>query len=1155
VSSGFVEATLRPPPALRQWLGSLALRRARLPYHTPGLVPALGIALWLTRHWLFSSSLPAGTDMLGFVSRAQQNRSLGQALSLWNPAGWGARRALTMESLLGLLTSFTGDPVLTVKLAALAILLASGIFAYLLAWRIRPSRLGAATAGVLYMTSQQSLSHWTSGHVNVEVGIALTPLILLLWIEGVRAFSVARSCGLAVAAAAIVLARPDLLLYPLPFMVLYVFVRLAVVPGVRATLRNAALTSVSAAAATLLLSSYLIVPTLAGIRARWLTVESLFGLKQLAERSLSAYPSLLGFAREIGYLAFTGQQTWSSHPWLPFPLYAASASIIVLLAFAAPAFQRDDRLIYLACTAVLATLLGKGPHGPVGHPYLWLVSHVPILANLRDPNRWLIVQAVAYAVLAGVTVSWIANRLRPRALSLVATGALGSAALLPVAPTLSTGLRSITVSAAQRQLLARVAADPHQSLVASVPYDQTYRFIQQRGYRGWEHDLGSESAAFTNHAAVGDGGWNQQAADTVAFTSTLLRHRDPATVTLLGTLGVKYLLDFSYPASDPHLLTGGAGPFTQQRALAALPGLEPLEANRAGTLYQLSAFSPLVSLRPSIAVVLGGREGIAAFADLPSVDLRSWSVFTADDLLAEVGVDGLLSLARRADALVVADTTPNDLAVLASPPLASLPGITSDPGLDTKTQIVPSDASTRLGSLASQTASAAQSLRRSGATSFIVRQRQTLELWARVRSSSSAARLSFGIDGTRVRTLLPLTVVGGGFRWYLVARRTFAPGWHRLNVTVHNSAFGGSYELDQAKLIDATTRASLRSRFASLLDSRAERAIFADTPAQIQTPLSAGELESQALDVAPDPNTFWRVLEPDHVRATAQGGLLLALSPTRHLHTIVEHHFARALDWSGANHLLLRFRGTGTGATYRFVVDFNRVHHRSASLFFTDRRSGWQTASFAGVGIGSTAPERWSHVTAIRLATDDRTTSGLLEIGALRIATAPPRTIRLPVAPLPRTQVVNVAGKRLVVPPDATHLTVKLSPRQLLSGGRVVIGGALLRSGAPGQVHFARTGATSYRFTVASRRPGVLQFAQAYDPRWQVTIDGRSLKPTSGFGLVNTYLVPAGHYTGTIRFAGNGFEVLGAAISAGSLLLLAGVALLDRRRGQRKAER
>lgn len=1114
-------------------------------------MPIVALGLWLTRRWLLSAALPAGTDMLGFISRAGQNRSLQQAASLWNPASWGARRALTLESLLGLAVRVSGDPVLTVKLFSLAVLTASGVCAYALSWRLFGSRLAAATAGVLYMSSQGSLAHWASGHLNVEVGIALAPLVLLLWIENVERFRLARACCLAVSAAAIVVGRPDLLLYPIPFMVMYVVVRVAFVPGARRTLRNASLTALVSAGGTVVLSSYLIVPAAAGIRARWLTSQSLFDTRQLVDRSVGAYDSILGFAREIGYLAFTDQQTWTSHPWLPYAEYAACSTAVVILAYAALAIRRDDRVIFFAAAAVLAAFLGKGLRPPLGGPFLWAVTHVPVFGNLRDPNRWLIAEGLAYSVLAGLTVAWIQRR-RPwwHAVRFVLLPSLVCAALLPVAPTLVAGFRTVSVLPSQSRLMTAIASDPQPALVASVPFDQTYRFVEQRGYRGWEHDLGGESVVFTNHPVVGDGGWDQQAADTVAFTSTLLRRGDPAFTRILGSLGAKYLLDLNYPATDPHLLTDGEGPYSQQRSVAAMPGLSRVSSNSGGRLYRLNSFAPVVSFRPNIALVLGGRAGIAALADDPQIDLTTWAVFTADDVLEHEGVAELFRLARAADLVIVDNSTANDVAVLGSAPVATLPGITSDPGLDQRSQIVASDASIRLGSLASQSVAPALIGQRASSTTFSIRRARVLELWARVRSGPDAARLDFSIDGRRISSLTPLTAAGGGFRWYLVARTRVASGGHRLGVSASRSALGSSFEVDEARLVVPSVRRSLARRLQRLLNVSSARTLYAFSPAEIQRPISLQTLMTDSLAVTPNVSRFWRTLEPRRVkRASAGPDLELTLEPGRRFHTIVQHSFGRTLDWSGVDHLLLRFKGTGSGTQYRLLVDFNRSHEGSRALLFDDRRPGWQIAAFGVLEGNGNAQTPWSHVVSVRIATDDRNAAASLELGALGAARATGRPVAFRVAPVQTERRVKVGGERRTLPPGASVLRVALSRDEILSGtGALVYPTEKIEAAPTVPVGFERTGPTTYRFTVATPKRGILMLDQSYDPRWQAVVGGSRRAPISTFALADGYLLSGGTHAGTIGFSGEGAGALGVAMSAASLVGILSLAWFSRRR-------
>ena len=328
--------------------------------------------------------------MLGFISRAAVNAQGSTWLSGWSPDSLGAPRQLTLESLLGVMTKLTGDPIVTVKLFILTTLVASGIGAYWLTWRWYRTRLGAAIAGLLYITSQTSLAQTASGHLNVCVVVALAPVVLGLTVDGVESFSLRRACLLGVALALLVLARPDMALYLVPFAALYVPVRGLAERRLRESLRNGVLTAAVALGTALALSLYDLVPMLGGVRAEWVSSGGLFNLQEFNARSIPALGSLLGFAREIGYLAFTNRQTWLSHPWLSFGFYAALAAVPVAAAWGALALRRDARTLYLLCCVILGALAAKGMHQPLGGPYEWAALHIPFFANLRDPDRWLI---------------------------------------------------------------------------------------------------------------------------------------------------------------------------------------------------------------------------------------------------------------------------------------------------------------------------------------------------------------------------------------------------------------------------------------------------------------------------------------------------------------------------------------------------------------------------------------------------------------------------------------------------------------------------------------------------------------------------------------------------------------------------------------------
>src|SRR5205085_2310393 len=175
--------------------------------HAMPSIAMLAFCAWLTRRWIFTSGIPAGTDMLGFISRAGQNAPGLRALSIWNPNSFGGLRQFTLESGLGLMTKLTGDPVVTVKLALLATVLGTAFSCYFVSWRWFGRTSAALVAALLYVGSQESLAHMASGHLNVSVAIALAPLALYLWVRCVDDFSIETAALLTLTLSAMAFSR------------------------------------------------------------------------------------------------------------------------------------------------------------------------------------------------------------------------------------------------------------------------------------------------------------------------------------------------------------------------------------------------------------------------------------------------------------------------------------------------------------------------------------------------------------------------------------------------------------------------------------------------------------------------------------------------------------------------------------------------------------------------------------------------------------------------------------------------------------------------------------------------------------------------------------------------------------------------------------
>lgn len=1144
-----------------------AIARGAVRGHALPLGLFFGVALWLTRAYFLSSQLPAGTDMLGFVSRSAENANLSTALSFWAPTSLGFPRTWSLDNVSGLLTIVSRNPVLTVKLLVLLVIFATGASAYLLAWSWYRRRTVALVAGLLYMLSQAALSRWGSGQLNVQMTVALSPILLWSWSLCLRRFTLRRALGLALLVTAVLLIRLDMILYAAPFMVLYLVVALCY-PSAARPLRNAALTLAVAVPAALALNANQILPVVLGLGPKYLTSGQLFDSAQVAVHTLNTYPSLLGLGREIGYFDYTDHITWDLFPFLPLWGYYAAASLVVICAFLALAWERHRHTIFLVAMALVAVFAGKGAAAPFGGLYAWLIGHVVIVSDLRDPNRWLVFEALALAVLAGLTVDRVVRGAAPllaRARIPVRWGALVgraggvilvAAMLVQVSPIVASGLSTWQPPADELQLLTALGQVPNAGLAASIPYDQTHMFVDTPAYTGNEHDLGYESQLFSGVPVIGIGDWEQHTADFVAYTSRLLGSGDPAFVKLLASVGVSHLVSLNEPIVAAQLVEPNRGSYYQQTEARQMAGLQPTATTPGGTLYALQSPDPEITFRPNIAVILGGRSELAAFADLPGIDASSWAAFDADDVLAEGGLPRLISLISQASLVVAGGAQPDEIAALAAPALARLPGITSDPQVGRGTLLLPSDQGAFDGGLMDATQPIPLPETTSSSSAFTLASEQRVEVWADMETSSDAADVTVTVDGRTLYSQAPLAVGADAFRWVLAGTVTLPAGRHLVTIGARGSAFGDTFEVDETRVVTSTARTSDQRQLEAALNAASAHVAYA---LNLDT---SGSYADAAQDFEPTgtvpgiPVDFWAPAAGTTTTAgvTPAGApdVQVALSSARTVYTSVAHSFASPQDWADRPYVFLTFRGTASGVTYQVQVSFGSGSGQ-AVFALTDDQKGWRTVALPTDAPSQSSNVDWSDVTAIRVAAPLGPRPEAFALGGVRLSgeqTSIPVTYPAPYAapsaaphggssaPILRCAQGGPAGATASLSGGALEVSLPVS--LVGDGCRAIV---LPSAGIdPLPVVVPRTTAGApLQATFTAGHSGVLVFEQAYDPGWQLSADAGVEAPMLTQSVVNGYLLPAGEHSITLTYSGDRIGMIGLAVT---LLVLVGICIL-----------
>jgi hypothetical protein len=1143
--------------------------------HAQCLIVMAGTTTILLRSFL-TSGIPAGTDSLGFIARAYQNAHGGLS-STWDPTGFGSSRTFSLEQLLGVVTLLTQNPVVTYKLTAFALVFASGAFTYSLAWRWYKSHAAGVLAGILYATSPIALAQWASGHLNVEVALMMLPVQLLIWDSALERFQLRLSLGLGISFALLLLDRPDMVILSAATLAGYFVCILISRRGSRSVWRNGAITFGVTGLSVLCLDAYQLLPAILGVRSGWLSGRTLFDAHQLIDHSLRAYQSLAGFSQETGYLGYSDLPSSFGHPWLPYGAYVAVALFLPGLALLALAWRCDVRTASLVCLGAAATFLAKGTRPPLGSLYAIALHTLPLLRNSRAPNRWIVVQALAFSILAAISILHVVEAVRLRRFPRWAGWIPRSAAcslpvlvLLPVMPVLVAGLSTYRLTPGQQVLLSTVRANGGDFMVASAPYAQPYRFIEQGNYRGYEHDLGFESPVFTGHRSVGVGDWNPQVARFLAYTRELLDRGDPSFARLLGANNVRYLLAFEYPAVAQSYTTNAIGlpnlapdPSADVKRTKSMPGLSPLLSTADGTVLTVPSYSPVISARTNIATIVGGDSGLAALASAPGIDISRWAPITAGDALDNGGLPALARVIAGSKLVYVADTTIDDVALPAVRPIARLNGLLSAAAKSSGPGSL-----ARAGQLITAEDDDASIRAAASSVAFRATEEQPAEVWARVQLSATPATLRVTLDKERHSTFLPLSSGASGFQWARLWSGTIGRGVHRLVLTSGASDFGSYANVTQAIMVGSAERRRSENDVRRLLAGSSSKLAYSFDPAVEGTAMAPATVAQHAVTVPGDARQFWGLTPGTRVRTADDGtfddasGVSVDSSGRRSFFTLAAHYYTTPQDWSRQSYLLIEFHGRAAGQHFEAHV-FESDSDQQATFAFVDDQPGWRTIAVRIPRATTTESEAldWSQIGAIKIASRSKSDPVSFRLGSVRLATNPPtQPVDFEVAPVKvsrRVSLSSAAGgctgsqHAESVAPSSRYVHVEVPARWMESRCRVLVREIdTVREAPPAPLRVRRSGNNKYEVSFATTQPSVLTFSRSFDPRWRLTTRTAVPRHLPVFALVNGYMVAAGSYSGTLEFTGDHVVAFGMAVSLAAIALVIPLVIM-RQRGKK----
>lgn len=271
-------------------------------------------------------------------------------------------------------------------------------------------RLATFGATLLFVTNPFMYERIVAGQDFLVVGVCLVPLLLsLLWAQRSRR-AILATAGLLVAAAALAL---HLVLITGLLCSAYLIAH-----SVRRRWDEVR-ALVFACGLAIVGSLYWIVPAVSSWeRIDQVPVTDLSLFRSTADPQLGLWPNLAGL---YGFWRRGWPLPKDGLTWWPLFLTATLLVMAVGLSGALRDVERRRRLLPLLIVGSIGLVLAAGDQGIVGGAYGWAFQHLPVFRIMREPQKWLALLTLAYAVAFGEGLEQIVRSVRRRGAQVVAT--------------------------------------------------------------------------------------------------------------------------------------------------------------------------------------------------------------------------------------------------------------------------------------------------------------------------------------------------------------------------------------------------------------------------------------------------------------------------------------------------------------------------------------------------------------------------------------------------------------------------------------------------------------------------------------------------------------------------------------------------------------
>ena len=312
-------------------------------------------------------------------------------------------------------------PLATEKLWFIFLFLGAGLSMYYLASALLPHKryvIAKLTAAVFYMVNPAIAPIGLFLNVGNTVGYAFTPLILALFITGLKKRKIKYAIFIALLSFFLLGNAISSVVVPATIVMLtgVYFILYIITAG-----RKEVLPSLSFSGKTIVLTILINLWWLPSVIMPFVSSSEAIALRAMDIGSISdasRHSSLLEVFRLLGRPTFL--DGWGGQPYFPFaasyftPALIIATYLIPIMAFSALLLRRrDNGILFLGISALISLFLAKALHPPLESINEAMYTHIPFFNIFRRPvGKFDLITALCYAPLIGVTVNIVYDFLR-----------------------------------------------------------------------------------------------------------------------------------------------------------------------------------------------------------------------------------------------------------------------------------------------------------------------------------------------------------------------------------------------------------------------------------------------------------------------------------------------------------------------------------------------------------------------------------------------------------------------------------------------------------------------------------------------------------------------------------------------------------------------